>query len=129
MRQYRTNFGAANIASIGWLAACACYVNPNETVFRFSRKAWLLQIAIQLMLTGADIELPTVPRASDDAADKVAIAKRAALMWADPIDGEQLTIDVENGEQLVAGYRLDCMTQWTSVCIGNSSPGHSMMSV
>src|SRR6478672_3433920 len=56
-----------------------------------------------LVLAGAHVELPAVPGAGDDAALELSLAKRAALVRADAVEGVDGAVDIEEGHNPVAG--------------------------
>ena len=52
------------------------------------RELWLANAAVQLMLAGANVELPAVPGAHQNRADQFAFAQRSALMRANAVERE-----------------------------------------
>jgi len=54
------------------------------------------------MLSAFHIELPAVPRASHDAADKLPFAERSALVRANAVEREELAVDIKQCDDAVA---------------------------
>ena len=81
-------------------------IDPHHPMFHFGFKTWLNHVLAQLMLARADIELPTVPRARDDATGQFPFPERAALMWAHAIERKKTTVDVEQGNYLFADHNF-----------------------
>jgi hypothetical protein len=55
------------------------------------------------VLSVANVELPAVPRASDDAAFEPAFAQGTALVWADAVEGIVGAIYIVDRHYAVAG--------------------------
>jgi hypothetical protein len=68
----------------------------NLFVYNAYVKSWLSQPSIDLMLATANVELPTVPWASDDVPLQVTFPQRPALVRADTVEGVEITRDVKD---------------------------------
>jgi hypothetical protein len=75
-----------------------------------------------LMLTGDDIELKAVPGAGDDAASELAFAKRATLVRADPVEGVQRSINIEQRDDSLAGDVFPALAWCDFPFGGNADP-------
>ena len=80
----------------------ALNIHPHVAVFYFDRKCRVHERLARLMLSGRDIELKAVPRASDNAAAERSFAERAALMWTDAVHGVERAAHIEERHDAVA---------------------------
>jgi hypothetical protein len=76
------------------------------------------------MLAGRHIELPPVPGTSDDATVQFTVAQRSALMRANAIQGEKLSIDIEQRNDLLADDKFPRASRRAISGVGNFVPGH-----
>lgn len=76
----------------------------------------------ELMPAVADVELPAVPGACDDAAFEPPFAQRAALMRADAVEREELAADVKQRDDSVAGHRFQATAGRTISCRSDAVP-------
>ena len=58
------------------------------------------------MLTGADIELPAVPGASDNTASQRPFAEWSALVRTNAVEREELPLDVVQSHDSISGNQL-----------------------
>jgi len=63
-------------------------------------------------LSGADIELCTVPRADDVKAFEITLPNRAIIVRADIADGKELSRDVEDDESFVTHVHEETLAAW-----------------
>src|SRR5262249_20558536 len=70
------------------------HLDPDLALVDSYGQRWLLHHRAELMLAGAYVELPAMPRASDDVPRQAALAQRPTLMRTDPSKREELTPDV-----------------------------------
>ena len=84
--------------SVGSRSGTFTHTAPSS-IFGFESR--LRDVAIDLVGASAHVELPTVPRASDDAAVQSPLPQRTALMRAHAIERMKLSIDVEQRHDIV----------------------------
>ena len=70
--------------------------------FDLDREARMSDRRVSLMLAGFDVELPTVPWASQDATLKPPLAQGASLVRADAVKSMKLSRDVEQRYDSIA---------------------------
>ena len=80
---------------VGTLGTLAGFTNLHGFHFDTHLERRLHQCFAELELSGADVELPAVPRAGDDAPLHRPFSQRPALVRADAIESIEGAIDVE----------------------------------
>ncbi len=81
------------------------------------------------MTTSANVELPSVPGASDDAAFQRPLPERPALVWAHAIQRVELSIDIEQRHDVIAGHGFQAGAGRTLFNSGDSMPRHKYQDV
>ena len=75
-----------------------------------------------LVLDRTHIELPAVPRTSDDRAAKVSLSQWAPLVRTDPVQREKGTVDIKQRHDLVGYYDFQARPWGTVNHRGRSHP-------
>ena len=76
------------------------------------------------MLPTADVELPTVPRASNNAAGERTFCERPALVGANAVERKELALDVEERHDAIGDDEFLGAARWAIFDGGDSMPGH-----
>src|SRR2546421_1174690 len=79
------------------------YADSNFSVFHLDVVRLQLDREVELVLPGADVVLPAVPRAGEDAAVELAVAERPLQVEAMRLDGIETAVAVRERELLLAG--------------------------
>jgi hypothetical protein len=98
--------------------------DEQSAIFNFGLKLLLRYIAVELLLARADIELPAVPRAGDNALRQFALRQRPALMRANAVNGEEIAADVKNRNHLLANDEFFAASRRAIVNSGEPMPRH-----
>ena len=78
-------------------------MHQHLTVFHLHRQCRLLDGGTELVLTAADIKLPTVPGTGDDMALQATFAQGTSLVRTNAIEGIELPLDVKQSHHAVPG--------------------------
>ena len=82
------------------------HLDPDATLFDLDWKTWMLQLVAVLISAVGDIELPSVPRASHDAAPQRSLAQRPAVVGAGPLHRPIFSIDTKQRDNLTGDDHL-----------------------
>jgi len=74
-------------------------LDTDVTINDLRGESLLANLIAQTVSARSDVELPTVPRASQDVSLKAALPQWTAGMRTDPIQDVPFTINIEHGEQ------------------------------
>ncbi len=97
-------------------------IDLNRSADNSHWKRWLLDGGVELMLTVANIELPTVPWASYHGTREETLPQGSALMRANPVQRVNRTVDVKQGHDAVAHDTFDTCSGGAIVEISNIHP-------
>ena len=78
------------------------YADSNFSVFHLDVVRLQLDREVELVLPGADVVLPAVPRAAEDAAVQLTVAERSLQMEALRLDGVEAAVAVRERDLLLA---------------------------
>ena len=105
--------------------------NPNQNVFAIDLgfEAVMNQRFDRQMLARANVVLPAMPRAGDRAAGERPFSKWAALVRANPVEGVELVVNVEQGDHPPGGDELARFAGGNLRCFRDFDPvGHCVCS-
>ena len=82
------------------------HLDPDATLFDLDWKTWMLQLVAVLISTVGDIELPSVPRASHDAASQRSLSQWPAVVGTGPLQRPIFLIDTKQCDNLTGDDHL-----------------------
>lgn len=97
--------------------------HPDVSIFHFDLQPWMDEGFAGLVLPGRDIELPTVPGASDDAALQLSFSQWTPLMGANAVKRVQRTVNIEQRHDSSLHHALQSRAGRAVAKRGKTVPG------
>src|SRR5262245_13425291 len=101
-----------------------CHVNPHFPFLHARCQCRLANRGAELMLAGADVELPAMPWTCDHAAGDFAFSKRPALMRTNAIQGIEIAVDIEQRDNTIPSHGFKGAAGRAVSDGGDAEPGH-----